>query len=124
MYSITKILTGGAIALLVCVGEAALFAADTSAAELPNSVTVHYADLNLNQPADAAKLYHRIAVAAGSTCGQRELVGTHFVSPAYERCVTDAIAQAVARVDRPALSAYHQQRVGLAPRRDSKIAQR
>jgi UrcA family protein len=115
MYSINKIVISGLIALLVCIGEGALFAADTSAAELPQSITVRFADLNLDQPADAGKLYHRIRIAAESICSQRELDGTHRVSPAWERCVNDAVALAVARVDRPTLSAYHQRRLGRSP---------
>jgi hypothetical protein len=89
MKSITKTSIAGLLALLLCVAEGVMFAADTSAAELQQSVGVRYADLNLDL-----------------------------------RCFTDAVAQAVARVDRPALSAYHQQRLGTASRRDATIAQR
>jgi UrcA family protein len=124
MHSITKTSIGGLVAVLLCVAELALFAANTSAEELQQSVTVHYADLNLDRSADVTKLYHRIAFAADSVCGPRALPGTHLVSSSYQRCYTDAVAQAVARVDRPALSAYHQQQLGTAPRRDSIIAQR
>jgi UrcA family protein len=115
MYTIKRILISALFAGLVCAGEAALFAADTSAAELPQSVTVRFADLNLDRPADVAKLYHRIKVAAESTCGARDLELTPWVDPDWTRCVDVAVAQAVARVDRPALSAYHQRRLGFSP---------
>ena len=63
MKSITKTSIAGLIALLLCVAEGVMFAADTSAAELQQSVGVRYADLNLDLPADVAKLYHRIGYA-------------------------------------------------------------
>jgi UrcA family protein len=115
MYTIKRILISALIAGLVCAGEAALFAADTSAAELTQSVTVHFADLNLDRPDDVAKLYHRIKIAAESSCGARDLVLTNWTDAEWERCVDVAVAQAVARVDRPALSAYHQRRSGPSP---------
>jgi UrcA family protein len=124
MHSLTRILISGVIALLVCFGEGALFATDTSAAELPRSVGVRYTDLNLDRPADVATLYHRIATAAEEACGPRLLTGSHQPVPSYERCFNAAVSQAVARVDRPALSAYHQQQLGLAARLDPKTAQR
>jgi UrcA family protein len=124
MHSLTRILISGVIALAVCVGEGVLFATETSAAELPLSVSVRYTDLNLDRPADVAVLYHRIAIAADDACAPRVLTGSHQPVPSYQRCVTAAITQAVARVDRPALSAYHQHQLGLAAQLDPKIAQR
>ena len=124
MHSITHTLISGVVALLVCAGEGALFAADTSGSELQHSVRVRYADLKLDRPADVATLYHRIAFAAESACGPRLLTGSHLPTRSYERCFTAAVAQAVARVDRPALSAYHQQQLGIAPQRDPTIVQR
>jgi UrcA family protein len=124
MKSITKTSIAGLVALLLCVAEGVMFATNTSAAELQQSTSVRYADLNLDLPADVAKLYHRIADAADGVCGPRELTGSRLVSPGYQRCFADAVAQAIARVDRPALSAYHQQQLGTALRRDATIAQR
>jgi UrcA family protein len=115
MYTIKRILISALIAGLVCAGEAALFAAATSAAELQESVTVRFSDLNLDRPADVARLYHRIRVTAQGICGERDLVLSSWPNPAWERCVNDAVTQAVSRVDRPALSAYHQRQLGLSP---------
>jgi UrcA family protein len=123
MYTIIKYLVAGVAALLMLAGEGALFAADSFPDATPSSVTVRYADLNLDRPADVAKLYHRIATASHSVCGQRELPGSLQPSTAWAQCVRDAIAQAVARVDRPELSAYHERQVGRAPQRDARIAQ-
>ena len=124
MHSLTRTLIGAVVALLICGAEAALFAADASAADLPHSRIVRYADLNLDRPADVATLYHRIAAAAQDICGPRLLTGSHLPEPGYQLCFEDAVAHAVARVDRPALSAYHQQRLELAPQRAARIAQR
>jgi UrcA family protein len=124
MHSLTRTLIGAVVALLICGAEAALFAADASAADLPHSLSVRYVDLNLDRPADVVTLYRRIANAAQDVCGPRELTGSHLPEPGYQLCFNDAVADAVARVDRPALSAYHQQRLELAPQRAARIAQR
>jgi UrcA family protein len=124
MHSLTRTLIGAVVALLICGAEAALFAADASAAELPHSISVRYADLNLERQADVATLYRRITGAAEDICGPRLLTGSHLPQPGYQRCSTDAVAHAVARVDSRALSAYHQQQLGLAPQRAATIAQR
>jgi UrcA family protein len=125
MHSLTRILIGAVVALLICGAEAALFASAASAAQLEqHSVTVRYQDLNLDRPVDVAKLYHRIALAADNLCGPRLLTGSRLPEAQYQRCFADAVAQAVARVDRPALNAYHQQQLALAPRRDATIARR
>jgi UrcA family protein len=123
MHHLTRTLIGAALALLICGAEAALFATAASAAEV-HSISVRYADLDLDRPADVARLYGRIRAAADNVCGPRVLTGSYVPQPHYQRCFADAVTQAVARVDRPALSAYHQQRLGLAPQRDATIAQR
>ena len=115
MYTIKRILISALIAGLVCVGEAALFAAATSAAELPQSVTVRYTDLNLDRPADVGRLYSRIRGAAESVCGDDDVAHNLWVNPAWQRCVSDAIGRAVFQVDQPALSAYYQRQFGRSP---------
>ena len=91
MHSVKRILVSALIAGLVCAGEAALFAAATAAAELPQSVTVRFADLNLERPADVARLYHRIRNAAQSACGARDLELTNWLDPAWQHCVYVAV---------------------------------
>ena len=81
-------------------------------AEQGRSVRVSYADLNLSSPAGAAVLYGRIKRAAGLVCGagsdpiqmQRHLI--------WRACVSGAIANAVATVDSPQLTALHVQATG------------
>jgi UrcA family protein len=115
MHTMKRILISALIAGLVCAGEAALFAAATSAAELTESVTVRFTDLNLDRPHDVARLYYRIRGAAQSICGEPDPVFADWANPVRQHCVSDAIARAVAQVDRPALSAYHQRQVRLSP---------
>jgi hypothetical protein len=57
MNNITKILVSGTIALLLCVGEAALFAASTSASEPASPLATQHAGRNLDRPTRNA--YHR-----------------------------------------------------------------
>jgi UrcA family protein len=115
MYTIKRILISALIAGLVCAGEAALFAAATSAAEPTESVTVRYTDLNLDRSRDVVRLYQRIRIAAQDICGVRHFAFTGWLDSVWQSCVDTAVAQAVARVDRPALSAYHQRQLGLSP---------
>jgi UrcA family protein len=123
MHHLTRTLIGAALALLICGAEAALFVTAASAAEV-HSISVRYADLDLDRPAGVARLYGRIRAAADNVCSPRVLTGSYVPQPDYQRCFADAVTQAVARVDRPALSAYHQQRLGLVPQRDATVAQR
>jgi UrcA family protein len=58
-----------------------------------------------------AALYRRIAYAADQVCGPREMTGFHYTSPGYQSCYAHAVAQAIARVDEPQLTAYYQERV-------------
>ncbi len=61
-----------------------------------------YADLNVSSPAGAAALYARINAAANGVC--RTLDGRDLASKThFNRCVHKAIADAVTRVDQPAL---------------------
>ena len=82
-----------------------------AAAALPARV-VRFDDLNLGQPRGVAILYGRIQAAAGQVCGDAQRVGSRIVSTAWQVCVAKAVDRAVARVDRPALTAYHEARTG------------
>ena len=77
----------------------AVSAADPSSA----SITVKYADLNLASPSGALVLYERIRAAAQSACNY-----FWFKTDADEaRCVQNTIANAVSKVNQPALSAVY-----------------
>ena len=72
---------------------------------------VKFGDLNLSAPDDAAALYGRIKVAAYDVCGsfdtdnhdQPDLLGLN-------TCVHNAVRNAVAKVNQPALSAIYNAR--------------
>jgi UrcA family protein len=72
----------------------------------PLSVTVNYADLDLSKPAGVGALYRRLEKAAKTVCGpyadrdpRRKAV--------WRDCYDQAVANAVANIDRPMLTALH-----------------
>ncbi len=80
-------------------GFGAVSAADLSSA----SITVKSADLNIASPSGALVLYARIRAAAKSACNY-----FWFKTDADEaRCVQNTIANAVSKVNQPALSAIY-----------------
>jgi UrcA family protein len=117
-----KLLTGAALSIISLVCGAA-HADSPSAVGFPHSSLVHYSDLNLNRPRDVARLYARITLAADKLCGPRSLTGSYYKRADYESCYSDAVAQAVARVDQPSLSAYFRQRSPEPVSREISIAQ-
>jgi UrcA family protein len=76
------------------------------APDVPQS-TVHFYDLNLDRPADVAKLYHRIQSAAELVCGEPQLTGSRVIQPSWRRCVAQAVGRAIVTLDRPTLTAYY-----------------
>jgi len=85
--------------------------AAAAAVALPSQV-VRYDDLNLAQPRGVALLYARIHAAAEMVCGTAQRIGSRLPPNAWKVCVAEAVDQAVAKVDRPALTAYHRARTG------------
>jgi UrcA family protein len=85
----------------------AVSAADPSSA----SVTVKFADLNISNSSGALVLYQRIRAAAQAACSYY-----WFKTDADEtRCVHDAIAQGVTKVNQPALSAIFNSKYHISP---------
>jgi UrcA family protein len=86
-----------------------LFTYGASAEQPPTvSVTVSYTDLDLSKAAGAQTLYKRIKAAARQVCGSIDGY-TYLKSQSWRQCYQSAIAEAVTQVDRPSLSALHQQ---------------
>ena len=85
----------GFLGLSLCV----VGAADPSA----ENRTVKFADLNLSNPSDAHVLYRRIRAAAQVVCSH------YFFATDTEkaRCVRDATADAVTKINEPGLSAVY-----------------
>jgi UrcA family protein len=98
-------------AVLVVAGAAQrdVLAAATNAPRAGDveQITVHFGDLNLDQPAGAAVLYRRIRNAAEHVCGSLQPPGSNIPSIAWRTCVADSVERSVIAVDRQALTAYY-----------------
>ena len=73
---------------------------------------VKYADLDVSTPQGAASLYNRIRFASETVCspsGQGDLAAM----TRSQKCVKEAIAGAVAKVNQPALSAVYAAKFGV-----------
>jgi UrcA family protein len=93
----------GLIATAVFGALASSFSAVSAADPNPVSVTVKFVDLNIASPSGALLLYERIRAAAQGACSYY-----WFKTNADEsRCVHDAIANAVTKVNAPELSAVY-----------------
>src|SRR5208283_6153357 len=92
---------------MACQCDALAAAATAPAGENVPQTTVHFGDLNLDQPSGVAILYHRIRLAAESVCGERHLPGTYTMSADWRRCTAQAVARAIAALDRPTVTAYY-----------------
>ena len=97
-------------ALMIALAPASVNASEL--AMIQKSVNVRLSDLDLKQPADAAKLYQRIRRAAERTCGDGLTGGSPLVQPVDQDCVMNAIAHAVAAVDQPLLTTIYQHNSG------------
>jgi len=96
------------IATMAFSGLVLSFAAVCPAADSTDApqATVKYADLNISSPPGAVSLYSRIRAAAHGVC--RTLDGHDLTSKTlFDRCVHKAIADAVTKVDQPALYAVY-----------------
>jgi UrcA family protein len=74
-----------------------------------NKYVVQFSDLDLSKIDGAAALYNRVSYAAAIVCNSLRSrdVG---IAAKYRDCVARAIAGAVASVDRPLVSQYHESR--------------
>ena len=70
---------------------------------------VRFADLDLARTAGTAALYERLRHAARVVCapGDSRQMG---LAAIYRACMDQALADAVAKIDRPLFSQYHQSR--------------
>ncbi len=88
----------------------AVAAAGESDNEPPKRV-VHFADLDLSRNTGVAALYARLRFAAREVCEPMEVRALRSIG-ARDRCVTQAIARAVADVNVPTLTSYHLAKTG------------
>jgi UrcA family protein len=100
-----------------CVGLALIGGAALSSHVLagepsdPPSITVKFADINLQSPAGVEALYKRIHSAATQVCDSGS--DRNLATLTYDRrCAAAAETQAIEKVHNPALSAFYQRKVG------------
>jgi UrcA family protein len=114
-----KFLGGAAILSFAC---AIAYADSPSTVGFQHAATVRFADLNLDRARDVAALYGRIELAADKLCGPKSLTGHYYKAADYESCTSDAISDAVARIDRESLTAYYRQHAAAPVTRQVSIA--
>ncbi len=106
MNSMIRNTLTGAIAA-VCLGTVL----PASAEEPPPSITVNFADLNINSPAGAEVLYRRIQKAAKKVCSYDDDAAL----PGILRiCFEKSVANAVSKVKSAPLHAVHSRKSGAA----------
>ena len=113
------ILTTAARALMICIAATLGFSAvDASAGNFPSirpmpgsppTYLVKFADLDLARIEGVTTLYRRLGHAAREVCDS--LISTEWFPTNYKACVDQATADAVAIVNRPLLTQYHQLRI-------------
>jgi UrcA family protein len=85
-------------------------AGESSAGESPQVIVrqkvVRYADLDLSKQSDAAELYARLRRASNRVCGHEDNRNLA-MQRAHESCSSEALADAVERVNASALTALH-----------------
>ena len=91
------------IATIIAFGFATISVANADSP--PETLTVQFGDLNLNNAQGVDALYKRIKNAAKSVCSHFE-GRTLKEKRLYSDCVETALSTAIARVDRPVLSRY------------------
>jgi len=105
-----RALTIGLAAVIGCsAAQASNVSKDPSAANERYQNVVRYADVDLSRIDGAITVYGRIRQAANAVCESLDsrVLG---LAEKHRACVNQAIADAVASVDRPLLSQYHQLR--------------
>jgi UrcA family protein len=102
----SRLTRAGLAAFAVCTS---LIAYSASAEPKVKTQAVSYADLDLSKPAGAQTLYKRIKAAARHVCGPVDRYTYVTPSQTFRQCFDQAIADAVAQVDRPSLTALHRE---------------
>jgi len=99
------------VATIIVLGFAATNVANADP-QSPQSLTVQFGDLNLNNAQGADALFKRIKNAARDVCSNFE-GRTLSKKQLHAECVATALSTAIARVDRPMLSRYLVERAAM-----------
>jgi UrcA family protein len=78
----------------------------------PLTITVKFADLDVSLPQGANVLYYRIRRAGDILCSSLEQSGSLSAQMHMDACVNTAIANAVSKVNEPALIAVYRAKTG------------
>ena len=109
----------GTLAILVAT---AVLPAAADGRFVEESLEVRFTDLDLDKEAGVANLYVRLRNAAEQVCSLGSGPSGLFLSSSQRACVTAALEEAVANVDRPAVTAYHAARASQAGVRGPRLA--
>jgi UrcA family protein len=95
--------------LIIALGLGHQLANAAPPADVP-SVMVHFADLDLTHSDSVQMLYGRLQAAAETVCASQNGRNGRDIGmqTRYRLCQRGALAAAVAKVDQPGLTAYHQ----------------
>jgi UrcA family protein len=112
-------------ASLFCVLSSGLAALPAAADSFePLKVTVKFGDLDISHPQGAAVLYLRIRAAAQDVCSPLDGSGLS-AKMHMDACVKKAVADAVTKVDKPALFAVYSAKMGkIKPARVASLQHR
>jgi UrcA family protein len=72
----------------------------------PRSVSVHFVDLDTTNAEGAARLYRRLKFAANTVCQDLDSGRDLSVVRRHADCVHQALSNAIAKIDLPAVTAY------------------
>jgi UrcA family protein len=104
---LNNIARAGIAALAVCSVALSSGAAAADSSSKTPTLKVFYGDLNLERPEGAAALYRRLRAAADTVCSPVDSTQPDWLRR-FEDCMRKSIADAVAKVDNPVLTAYYQ----------------
>lgn len=103
-----KIINKPVVATCTAILLTTVLAAANARADEFRTETIKFQDLNLDNPAGVEALYGRIHSAASRVCSQSDPIMRAAVGP----CVRKAEAEAIEKVNQPALTAYYQLKTG------------
>ena len=103
--------------LMITLAPGAANASDAATATIRKSIAVRISDLDLSRPADAATLYRRIRRAAERVCGDGLSSGSPIAAEPQRDCMQNAIADAVAALKQPLVTAAYLRNGGVAASR-------
>jgi UrcA family protein len=112
-----------AFVLGVCAFALAATAGEThgTKAHAEKTITVRYDDLNLETDQGVKRLYERLRVASKEVCDVQTAWVALKLKTIEMNCVRGAMANAVTKLNRPQLTAYHRTKASVDPQVIGKL---